>query len=589
MDLVFTLTLGLTLALVFGYVMQRMKLPTVAGYLLAGIVVGSTAPGLISNRELANHMASVGIILLMFGVGLQFNLKKLMGVQRLVLPGALIQSLTTASLGTLAAVMLGFDWKAGVAFGLTICIASTVALTRVLADNNKLHTPVGNIAVGWLVAEDLLTVLIMVLLPAIFGHGQINIAALSWNVGISIFKISLLLITAFYLGGWLIPRLLRHVAATRSRELFTLTILVVALGIAVCSSFFFDVSMALGAFLGGMVVGRSDFNLRAATEALPLRDTFAVLFFVSIGMLFDSNHLLEMGPLCLTALGLILIAKPLIAASAILFLGYPTCIAFSMAASLAQIGEFSFILASLGSQLDLLTPMTGNALVMASILSLMINPLLFRLVDPSEYWLARHPKFWRFLNRRANQRNDQSEVSFPHKATNVPPSHRAIIVGYGPVGQTLTQLLRKNNISTTIIEMNLETVDHLRSQNITVMYGDATHLETLKRAGTARAATLILSAPGITTSPDIIRHARELNPDIFILAHTGYLKELHTLHKAGVNYVFSGEAEVAFAMTSSILRQLGATPDQIDRESDQLRSDLLDHKNYAKQFFFDAR
>ena len=586
-DLIMTLTLGLAIALVLGYVMQRLRLPTVAGYLLAGIVVGTLTPGLKANLELTNQLAEIGIILLMFGVGLQFNLKKLLGVQRLVLPGAMIQSLTTASMGALAALLLGFGWKAGVAFGLAICVASTVALTRVLSDNNKLHTPIGDIAVGWLVMEDLLTVLIMVLLPAIFGPGHTGIAAISWSVGLSLFKISLLILIAFFLGGWLIPFLLRHVAATRSRELFTLTILVVALGIAVCSSLFFGVSMALGAFLGGMVVGRSDFNLRATTEALPLRDTFAVLFFVSVGMLFNPNHLLELPTLCLATLGLVLLVKPLIAASAILLLGYPTRIAFSMAVSLAQIGEFSFILAGLGSHLGLLTPMTGNALVMASILSLMVNPMLFRLVDPAEHWVAQRPKLWRLLNRRANQRNDLVDSGSPTENSDTPPSHRAIIVGYGPVGQTLTQLLRKNNISPTIIEMNIETVDHLRSRHISVMYGDAAHMETLKRAGAARAATLILSAPGISTAADIIRHARELNPDILILAHAGYLKELHALHNAGANHVFSGEAEVAFSMTASILRQLGASPDQIDREGDQLRADLLSHKNHAKKFFYD--
>jgi CPA2 family monovalent cation:H+ antiporter-2 len=216
----------------------------------------------------------------------------------------------------------------------------------------------------------------------------------------------------------------------------------------------------------------------------------------------------------------------------------------------------------------------------------MVNPLLFRLVDPAEIWLAQRPKLWRLLNRRANQRNDLMYADFPNVVSDTPPSHRAIIVGYGPVGQTLAQLLRKNNISTMIIEMNLETVDHLRSQNMAVMYGDAAHVETLKRAGAAQAATLILSAPGIATAPVIIRHARELNPDIHILAHAGYLKELHTLHLAGANHVFSGEAEVAFAMTSAILRQLGASPDQIDRERDQLRSDLLDQKNHTKRFLY---
>lgn len=586
-DLVLTLTLGLTIALILGYVMQRLRLPTVAGYLLAGIVVGPHTGGVSTSLELSDQLASVGIILLMFGVGLQFDFKKLLGVQRLVLPGSLMQSLTAATLGTLASMLLGYDWKAGAAFGLSICIASTVALTRVLADNNKLHTPFGNIAVGWLVIEDLLTVLIMVLLPAIFGPGQTGIGALSWSVGVSLIKIALLILIAFLLGGWLIPRLLRHVAATRSRELFTLTILVVALGIAVCSSLYFGVSMALGAFLGGMVVGRSDFNLRAATEALPLRDTFTVLFFVSVGMLFNPFKLAEVPGLCLVTVGIVLLGKPLIASSAILLLGYPTRIAFAMAVSLAQIGEFSFILAGLGSQLGLLAPDTGNALVFSSIVSLMVNPLFFRLVEPAEHWLARHPKLWRLLNWRAIRRNEGTPLPRPDEATDLPPSHRAIIVGYGPVGQTLTQLLRKNNISTTLIEMNLETVDHLRARKIAVIYGDASHAETLKRAGAEQAATLILSAPGVASSLDIIRHARELNPDILILAHAGYLKELHTLHQAGANHVFSGEAEVALAMTASILRELGATPDQIDHEGDQLRTDLLHQKNHTKQFFFD--
>jgi CPA2 family monovalent cation:H+ antiporter-2 len=585
MDLVLTLTLGLTIALIFGYIMQRLRLPTVAGYLLAGIIVTTLTPDSAAKREWTDQLASIGIILLMFGVGLQFNFKKLLGVQRLVLPGALIQSLSSASLGALAAMALGFDWKAGVVFGLAICVASTVSLTRILSDNNLIHTPAGNIAVGWLVMEDLFTVMIMVLLPTIFGAGQTGIASLSWSVGYSLIKISLLIFIAFFLGGQFIPLLLRHIATTRSRELFTLTILVAALGIAVCASLFFGVSMALGAFLGGMVVGRSDFNLRATTEALPLRDTFAVVFFVSVGMLFNPVHLLEKPSLWMAALGIVLFAKPLIATLAILLLGYPSRIAFSMAVSLAQIGEFSFILANLGSQLGVLPAITGNALVLASILSLMINPLLFRLAEPAERWLTQRPTLWRLLNRRANRRNDLDEPS-PNAAPDVLPSHRAIIVGYGPVGQTLTQLLRKNNISTTIIEMNLDTVDHLRSRNIAVMYGDAAHLETLKRAGAARTGVLILSAPGIPSAPDIIRHARELNPDIHILAHAGYLKELHTLHLAGANHVFSGEAEVAFAMTSAILLQLGATPDQIDREEDQLRLDLLDQKNPTKRFLY---
>lgn len=575
-DLILTLTIGLAAALILGYLMQRLRLSPVAGYLLAGTVVGPNTPGVVANHELASQMADIGIVLLMFGVGLQFNFKKLLGVQRLVLPGATLQSLITATLGTVISHAFGLDWRTSIMCGLCLSVASTVALTRAFAHAGKLQTPAGNVAVGWLVIEDLLTVLIMVLLPAIFGPGTTSTGAVAWTVTVSLFKIISLIFIAFVLGGRFIPWLLGKVAATRSRELFTLAILVMALGIAVSSTAFFGVSMALGAFLGGMVVGRSDFSMRAATEALPMRDAFAVLFFVSVGMLFDPTPLIQNPGFVAATLGLVLVSKPFTAFLLTVLLGYPSRIALTMAFGLAQIGEFSFILAGLGNQLGILDRTTGSTLVVVSILSLSLNPLLLRMVSPLDAWFSRHPRLWRILNQTVLASPPSASIE-PVAAAPSPPN-RAVIVGYGPIGQTLTRLLRKNGVAPTLIEMNLDTVHHLRAQSIPVIYGDARHSEILRHAGVDQAATLILSSPSITSVADIIRHARDLNPAIRVLTYVGYIREQHLLEEAGATQAFSGEAEVALAMTESILLQLGAPPEQVERERARLRNELLNRE-----------
>src|SRR6516162_8812986 len=311
LDLLLTLTGGLAAALVCGYLTHRLGLSPIVGYLLGGIAVGPYTPGFVANRPLAEQLAEVGVILLMFGVGLQFHLKELLAVRRVALPGAIVQSTLATVLGAVVARAFGWSWTAGIVFGLALSVASTVVLVRVLTDAHDLHTPTGHIAVGWLVVEDLFTVIVLVLLPALFGErgaGGLPLALL-----LTALKIGLLVAVTFVLGGRLIPWLLGRVAATGSRELFTLTVLVVALGIAVGSATLFGVSMALGAFLAGMVVGRSEFSLRAATEALPMRHAFAVLFFVSVGMLFDPSYLLTAPGVVLATLGIILLGKPLAA------------------------------------------------------------------------------------------------------------------------------------------------------------------------------------------------------------------------------------------------------------------------------------
>ncbi len=574
-DLILTLTGGLAAALILGYITQRLGLSPLVGYLLGGFVVGPNTPGFVANFEMANQLAEVGVILLMFGVGLQFHLDELLAVRRIAIPGAVGQSLVATVLGVWVALAFGWSTAAGIIFGLAISVASTVVLTRVLTDNNDLHTPTGHIAIGWLVVEDIFTVLVLVLLPAIFSANQTGSGNLPLALGLSIIKLSALMAFTFLVGGRVIPKLLGYVAATRSRELFTLTVLVVALGIAVGSAKLFGASMALGAFLAGMVVGRSDFSLRAASEALPMRDAFAVLFFISVGMLFNPHHLLEAPGMVAATLAIILLGKPLAALSIVLLLGYPVKIALAVAVALAQIGEFSFILATLGKDLGVLSNAAVNTIVAAAIVSITLNPLLYRLIDPLERWAIQRPRLWRWLNARSQSRLHSATASSQESELTLDTQPRAIIVGYGPVGKTVTRLLRDSEIEPAIIELNLETVRRLRAEGLTAVYGDASHHETLKSAGIETAGSLILSAAGVRATAEIIRLARELNPKISVLVRANYLHEIVALRQAGADHVLTGEGEVALAMTEFILRQLGATPEQIDHERDRIRAELF--------------
>jgi CPA2 family monovalent cation:H+ antiporter-2 len=567
LDLILTLTGSLGAALLFGYVTQRLGLSPIVGYLLAGVAVGPHTPGFVADAHVAEQLAEIGVILLMFGVGLHFHLKDLLAVRRVALPGALGQSLVATGLGAVTAWAFGWGWGAGVVFGLAVSVASTVVLTRVLMDNNDLHTPAGHIAVGWLVVEDLFTVVVLVLLPALMGNQAPGAFALAAALGLAAVKIAALVALTFVLGSRLIPWLLDRAAATGSRELFTLTVLVVALGLAVGSAKLFGVSMALGAFLAGMVVGRSEFSLRAATEALPMRDAFAVLFFVSAGMLFDPGFLLRAPGLVAATLAIILVGKPLAALAIVLALGHPARVALAVAAALAQIGEFSFILATLGRSLGVLPEDLHQALVAAALVSISINPLLYRLVDPAERWLGRFSRLWGGRTARATPDATAAEEQEER--------HRAVVVGYGPVGQTLTRLLRENEVEPTVIEMNVDTARRLREEGVRAVYGDAKHEETLKAAGVARAGSLFLTASGLGSPAEIIRLARALNPKLRVVVRCAYLREQAALREAGADAVFTGEGEVALAMTESLLRDLGAVPEQIDRERGRVRAELF--------------
>ncbi len=572
-DLILTLTSGLTAALIFGYATQRMGLSPIVGYLLAGVAVGPSTPGFVADHKLAEQLAEIGVILLMFGVGLHFHFKELLAVRRVAIPGAVGQSLAATLLGCGVALAFGWSWAEGVVFGLAISVASTVVLLRVLVDNNDLHTRTGHIAVGWLVVEDLFTVLVLVLMPVLLKEESSGTAAIAQAVLVALAKIALLMAIVVYVGGWAVPWLLAKVAATRSRELFTLTVLVVALGFAVSSALLFDVSMALGAFLAGMIVGRSEFSSRAAAEALPMRDAFAVLFFVSVGMLFDPTFVFT-APLLVTAtLAIILLGKPLAALVIVLLLKYPLRVALSVAVALAQIGEFSFILATLGMELKTLPKEAFSALIVAAIISISLNPILYRLVDALEERAKRMPRVNGWLNAYAKV--ELSGVRAIPADEEVQKS-RAIVVGYGPVGQTLVRLLAENNVAPTVIELNLETVHRLLAAGVRAVYGDSTHKETIVEAGAAEAVVFILSSSGMHGSEEAIRMAREVNPQIRVFARANYLREVPGVRRAGADAVFAEEGEVALAMTEFLLRDLGATAEQIDRETDRIRRELFE-------------
>jgi CPA2 family monovalent cation:H+ antiporter-2 len=562
-DLILTLTAGLTAALGLGFVTQKLRLSPIVGYLLAGILVGPFTPGYVADNDIATQFAEIGIILLMFGVGLHFHLKDLLAVRKVAIPGALVQIAVATVLGAVITHMFGWSWTAGIVFGMAISVASTVVLTRVLADNRALHTPSGHIAIGWLIVEDLFTILALVLLPALFGSGGEEGSSVAVTFVWALAKLTALVGFALIAGQRIIPWFLGYVARTGARDLFTLAVLVLALGIAVGSAKLFGASMALGAFLAGMIVGQSEFSARSASDALPMRDAFAVLFFVSVGMLFDPTKVADGWPLILATLGIVIIGKPLAALVVVLLFRRPLRSALSIAVALAQIGEFSFILAALGTDLKILPTEATNALVVASVLSITLNPLLYKCIEPAVRWFER---LGIAVEQKAVVEDEMPEID--------DAAHRVVVVGYGPVGRTLSRILKDNGIQVVVVETNLKTVQELRAQGESAVYGDASLREVLHHAGTENADGLIIAASGAPADA-IVRAARELNPKIRVLTRSTYLREVGKLREAGATMVFSSEGEIALAMTAFLMRQLGATDEQVDRERDRVRAELF--------------
>lgn len=523
---------GLAAALVLGFLAHRLRLSPIVGYLLAGILVGPFTPGFVIHQAVAEQFAEIGVILLLFGIGLRFHLQELIAVWRIAVPGALIQS--SLSTGALAVLLhlFGWSWVAGLILGMAISVASTVVMALVLNESHDLHAPIGHIAIGWTVVEDILTVSVLLLLPLFWGSereaNQSVVAVLGW-AGL---KVVALVVVVIVLGRWVIPFSLEQIAKTRSRELFTLSVLVLAVGIAVGSAKMFGVSMALGAFLAGLAVGRSEFAARAASDAVPMRDAFAVLFFVSVGMLFNPRSIIESPLIVLTVLLVVVVVKPIAAALTVRILGKPLSTAVQVGAAFSQVGEFSFILGTVARDLGLINDIGWNSLVAASIISIAVNPTLYRRI------------------RRLSSKTTTLKPIEEDDSQSVNPNH-CILVGYGPVGQIVQRLLMERGTSTTIIDLNLNTVRRLRAQGFTALYGDVLRAGTLDEAGIATAGSLILSAD-VENAKEIIRQARLLNPELRILVRCTHLRDAAALRKAGATVVAAGEAEVGVALSEAV-------------------------------------
>lgn len=539
-NLIITLAVCFGAALLLGFLTQKLKMSPIVGYLIAGIIIGPYSLG-FADIELTSQLAEIGVILLMFGVGLHFNLKDLNAVKDIAITGSLAQIVITTFTTALLMVLLGFPLINGIVFGIAISVASTVVLMRVLSDNKALHTPVGHTAIGWLIIEDLFTIVILVLLPSFFSGNTQNI---SLTVGITILKIILLIIVILFLGQKLIPIVLKYVAKTGTRDLFTLAILALALGIAVGASEFFGASMALGAFLAGMVIGQSDFSARAASEALPMRDAFAVLFFVSVGMLFNPASFFVEWKLILLTLFIVIIIKPLAAILVIHLLKHPFKKALLVGIVLSQIGEFSFILISLGISLNILTQGLFDAAIATAIISITLNPLIYKFNNG----------IFKILRKLKAYKTRQCDFE-PIKKIDDDES-RVIIVGYGPIGKKVAAILQDKGVNVLIIEMNLDTVEKINNDegNLFAVYGDASQKEILLYAGIENAYAIVISS---VTAPavDIVEIAHSLNPQIKTIIHTMYIKEAEVLKSKGVDVVFSGENEVAKSLSDFMLKE----------------------------------
>ena len=557
--LITTLAAGFGLALLLGFVAVRLRLPALVGYLMAGVAIGPGTPGFVADLQIASQLAEVGVMLLMFGVGLHFSLGDLMAVRRIALPGAVVQMAVATALGTAVAMAWGWDLAAGLVFGLALSVASTVVLLKALDSQGLTDSVNGRIAIGWLVVEDLAMVVVLVLLPplaALLGGGG-SMGPQLWGTLVR----TLLLVAAFIAlmlvaGRRLFPWLLWQVARTGSRELFTLCVVAAAVSIAWGSAELFGVSFALGAFFAGMVLRESQFSHRAAEETLPLRDAFAVLFFVSVGMLFDPRVLIDEPLKVLAVVAIIVFGKSLAAAVLVLLFRYPLNTALSVSASLAQIGEFSFILAALGQSLGVL-PAQGQSLIVAgALISIALNPLLFASIQPALRWIRERSALARSLDR-----SDDPLAELPMSTDARYLKNQVVIVGYGRVGRGIAAALKQQGIACVVADEDRELVEQLRAQGQAAVLGDAADPATLIQAHVAQARMMVIATPQTLGVRQMVETARTLNPKIEVLIRSHNVEEAELLEGESLGKVFVGERELALSMTRHMLSLLAsATP-----------------------------
>ncbi|MBE7412823.1 MAG: Kef family K(+) transporter [Leptospiraceae bacterium] len=537
------------LALVFGFIAAKLKFPTIIGYLIAGIIAGPATPGFVADAELSGQLSEIGIILLMFGVGLHFSLNDLLSVRKIALPGAIVQIAVATLMGMTLAKTWGWSYGEGFVFGITLSTASTVVLLKALEERGLLETINGRIAVGWLIVEDLAMVLVLVILPPLSGwlggySAPVQSSESIWvTLGITFGKVSVFIFLMIFLGRRIFPWLLWKVAQTGSRELFTLCVITAAVGIAYVSSVLFGVSFALGAFFAGMVLQESDLSFRAAEESLPLRDAFAVLFFVSVGMLFQPEIVIQKPLQVISVVLIIIFGKSVAAFLLVLLFRYPLNTALTVSASLAQIGEFSFILAVLGASLNLLS-IEGHSLILSgSIISISLNSLLFKTIEPIQKWVRTKSNLANLL-----ERSDDPLAELPMSFTPAHLTGHIVLVGYGRVGKRIGERLIQSNIRFVAADENRDIVESLRSRGLPAVFGDSSEPSVLIQAHIVRAKTLVVAIPDTFKIRKILEIAKTLNPTIEIIYRIQTEEEAELLKKETHGKIFIEEAELADSM-----------------------------------------
>jgi CPA2 family monovalent cation:H+ antiporter-2 len=558
-SLISTLAAGFGLALILGFIAERLRLPALVGYLLAGIAIGPATPGFVADVGIAAQLSEIGVMLLMFGVGLHFSLKDLMAVKRIALPGAVVQMGAATLLGLGLAMWWGWSTGAALVFGLSLSCASTVVLLKALEARGTLESVNGRIAVGWLVVEDLATVLILVLLPPLApvlgGATQPGSAEVPlWRtIAETLAQMAAFVVLMLVVGRRVLPWLLWQVARTGSRELFTLMVIAVAIGIAYGAGVLFHVSFALGAFFAGMVMRESEYSHRAAQESLPLRDSFSVLFFVSVGMLFDPMTLVDQPLHLLGVVAIVMLGKAIAATAIVLLFRYPLNTAMTVSASLAQIGEFSFILAGLGLQLGLLPKAGMNLVLAAALVSIALNPVMFAMIQPLQRWVLSRSAFARKLEAR-----DDPYAELPQTTERQYLEGQVVLVGFGRVGRRIADALAERDIPFVVADQSRETVEALRKRGLAAVSGDASDPMVLVQAHIANAAMLVVAIPDSMRARQMADTARQLNPGIEIVLRTHGEEESALLRKEQLGTVFYGEEELAKGMSRHVLRRFNA-------------------------------
>ncbi|HEX2996589.1 MAG TPA: cation:proton antiporter [Anaerolineales bacterium] len=563
LTLLINIAVALVVAFIGGVLARRIGLPTIAGYLLAGIAIGPFTPGFVGDTETISQLAELGVIFLMFGVGLHFSLKDLWKVRSIAIPGAIGQITFATLLGFGISRLWGWSVSAGIILGFAISIASTVVLLRGLMDNGLLNTQHGQAAVGWLVLEDLATVLILVLMPTLSNAQN----GFDWaQLGLTLLKAAAFVVIALFAGTRLIPWILMRIAHTRSRELFILAILAIALGIALGAAEIFGISLALGAFVAGVVVSESPLSHQVGADILPFRESFAVLFFVSIGMLVNPLYLYNnIGPI-LALTGLIVIGKPLTTILMGLIFPWPARTTLVVSAGLSQIGEFSFIVGQAGVALGLLDRSQYSLILAGALLSITLNPLMFRLIRPTENWLKKSPRLWRLLDRQGPPLPEIAESLEGH----------VTIIGYGRVGRHIASLLAEMEIPYLVVENYAQRVQELDRQGVPTLYGDAANSEVLTHAGLKRARALVVAGPDEDANALIVSAARDLAPELPIIARATSEDGTKHLGQLGAQDVIHPELEGGLEIVRHTLLQLGFPLQEIYRYTDAVRRDHYD-------------